>query len=620
MAIPVLGRLTVRDHISLVVGFAFVILEMVLRCATFFLPAPLLALFYNLSARYDPYPCISLIDRRLVAKPAERTRMHSIQDAHTFDEMCAEFGYEAQEHVVQTQDGYILCLHRLCHTRAELAERDRERGSGERPRPLKKPVVYLHHGLMMNSEVWVCNLEEERQLPFILVERGYDVWFGNNRGNKYSKKHITLKSNDKRFWDFSMDDFALRDIPDSIAYVLHFTKQQNLSYIGFSQGTAQAFATLSIHPSLNEMVNVFIALAPAMSPRGLHNIFVDALMKASPTALFLFFGRKAILPSTVFWQSIMYPPFFVRILDLSMKFLFGWHSRNMTFQQKAASYYHLYSFASVKSLVHWFQIIRSGQFQMYDDDLAVAQTKRPVRTESERRSRSTSRRPLVRAGSFYQAARFPTRNIAAPIVLMYGGSDSLVEIDVMLSALPSHTITYCIPHFEHLDFLWGQEVDTLVIPQVLAYLKRFEPQQPQLQQPVPIVRHVKIGQSRAVAEDSPSSTDSSTPHTQTPSMHPGPAEREMTPQPRRSSLASVQREGHTRAGSPTPPLFQMAHSRRLAATGGHTHRRGSSGRPLNSAGSSIINQLSGSSEVDTEDLKALPTTQLSGSLDWDAMT
>jgi lysosomal acid lipase/cholesteryl ester hydrolase len=35
-----------------------------------------------------------------------------------------------------------------------------------------KPVVYLHHGLLMNSEVWVCLTDEERCLPFVLVERG----------------------------------------------------------------------------------------------------------------------------------------------------------------------------------------------------------------------------------------------------------------------------------------------------------------------------------------------------------------------------------------------------------------------------------------------------------------
>ena len=134
---------------------------------------------------------------------------------------------------------------------------------------------------MMNSEVWVCNLEESRQLPFVLVEKGYDVWFGNNRGNKYSKKHVKLKSSDRAFWDYSLDDYALRDIPDTIDYILETTKAPSLSYVGFSQGTAQAFATLSIHPTLNEKVNLFVALAPAMSPKGLHNFLVDALMKSS---------------------------------------------------------------------------------------------------------------------------------------------------------------------------------------------------------------------------------------------------------------------------------------------------------------------------------------------------
>jgi len=65
------------------------------------------------------------------------------------------------------------------------------------------------------------------------------------------------------------DEFAFYDIPDSIDYVLHTTKAKSLSYIGFSQGTAQAFAALSIHPQLNEKVDLFIALAPAMSPKGI---------------------------------------------------------------------------------------------------------------------------------------------------------------------------------------------------------------------------------------------------------------------------------------------------------------------------------------------------------------
>ena len=131
-----------------------------------------------------------------------------------------------------------------------------------------------------------------------------------------------------------MDQFAFHDIPDSIDYILSTTNQRSLSYIGFSQGTAQAFAALSTHPILNDKVDVFIALAPAMSPAGLQNGVVDSLIKASPEILFLAFGRRSLLNSTTMWQSILYPPIFVRILDMSLSFLFDWSGRNISAHQK----------------------------------------------------------------------------------------------------------------------------------------------------------------------------------------------------------------------------------------------------------------------------------------------
>jgi lysosomal acid lipase/cholesteryl ester hydrolase len=251
-----------------------------------------------------------------------------------------------------------------------------------------------------------------------------------------------------------MDEFAFHDIPDSIAYILETTSAPSLSYIGFSQGTAQAFATLAVHPRLNDQVNVFIALAPAMSPAGLSNGIVDALVKASPQVLFLLFGRRSILSSATMWQSILYPPIFVRTIDMGLSFLFGWHARNISPSQKLAAYPHLYSFTSTKSVVHWFQIIRTKSFQMYDDDV------QPVVS-------------LSSVSKYTKVAKFPTRNIKTPIVLVFGGSDSLVDINVMLKELPSHTVATEIQHYEHLDFLWAREVDTLVFPHVFDALESF---------------------------------------------------------------------------------------------------------------------------------------------------
>lgn len=104
--------------------------------------------------------------------------------------------------------------------------------------------------------------------------------------------------------------------------------------------------------------------------------------------------------------------------------------------------------------MHWFQIMRNAAFQMYDDDVLS-----PV---------------VVTTVSSYRPVRFPTRNIVTPIVLLYGDSDSLVDIDTMLSQLPKHTIAKRLHTYEHLDILWGENVHVDVIPKVMLALKQHQ--------------------------------------------------------------------------------------------------------------------------------------------------
>lgn len=105
-------------------------------------------------------------------------------------------------------------------------------------------------------------------LHFSKIFCSWDVWLGNFRGNKYSHKHTSRKPNSCDFWDFSLDELIVYDIPQLVDYILTFTGSGSLSYIGFSQGSAVGFASLSLHSDLNHKIDKFIALAATTVPRG----------------------------------------------------------------------------------------------------------------------------------------------------------------------------------------------------------------------------------------------------------------------------------------------------------------------------------------------------------------
>jgi len=166
--IPFLGRLNIAEYIALVGSFLLVGLEAIIRILTLALPSTIISLFYRVSRR---------LFNRFTSPEAKKagtrkqTVSSAIRDASDFADLCALYGYYAEEHVVQTGDGYLLCLHRLAWKKGE---EDQKVNCG--PRSVKKNVVYLHHGLLMNSEASVCLTDEERCLPFTIVKKGYDVW------------------------------------------------------------------------------------------------------------------------------------------------------------------------------------------------------------------------------------------------------------------------------------------------------------------------------------------------------------------------------------------------------------------------------------------------------------
>ncbi|KAK9718408.1 cholesterol esterase [Basidiobolus ranarum] len=426
-SIPVLGRLNFSDYVRIGLTFLFFLFESILR-----LLFHMYSLVFDSTKSYD--------ERKDELKS-------NLKDLESFGSIASHWGYPYEEHVVKTSDGYLLGTHRISAPDSNPVNAQKN-----------KPVILLWHGFMMNSEVWVCNPMKERNLCFLLADAGYDVWLGNTRGNKYSYKHLYLKPNQKKFWDFSMDEYSLYDLPNTVDFILETTGASSLVYIGFSQGTAQAFASLSIHQELNKKISLFVALAPAITPGGLHSSVVDTFLRATPNIAYLLLGKKCALSSAVFWKDFLPRPLFVRAIDIAVGFLFGWHSQNIDPEVKAIVYGHLYSYASVKGVVHWFQIINSGSFRFFDESPTIF--------------------PSSKATNGHICHPFTTNQITTPIVMFYGGSDSLCDIEVLKSQLPKLKNSHEIKHFEHLDFLWARDAKELVYSEVFKVLEQHSLENP----------------------------------------------------------------------------------------------------------------------------------------------
>ncbi|KAF9047338.1 Alpha/Beta hydrolase protein [Panaeolus papilionaceus] len=354
---------------------------------------------------------------------------NKIRKAKNMQAFCSIFGYSHEEHQVTTEDGYILTLHRLLPKGA----------SG--PESLKgRPVVYLQHGLLTNSELFMSVTAPEKCLPLVLLESGYDIWLGNNRGNKYSRGHTSKSCEASDFWDYCIDDFVQYDIPNSISFIIKQTGSSKISYIGFSQGSAQGFGALSVNSTLSQSLNMFIALAPIMRPAGYPSPRLDSIVKKNPNIVYQIFGRKAMCTWIAFLQANL-PTFLVtEIVDRALKPLLGYDNHNFSPLQKIASYSHIYCSCSVKTIVHWGQIMGNTVFSKFQDDPSA---------------------PVI---------RYPTEKITIPITLIHGDRDCLFEKSVVLEHLPADVTCHVLENYEHLDVLWGANVHVDVIPRVLDIL------------------------------------------------------------------------------------------------------------------------------------------------------
>lgn len=134
------------------------------------------------------------------------------------------------------------------------------------------------HGFGQSGTDFV-NVGPEKALGFLLAKQGYDVWLGHVRGTTWSRNHKFLHPNrDKEYWNFSVDEIALYDIPAFIDHILKTTNQSSLFYVGYSQGTTGFFMMSSEKPEYNKKVKLMTALAPAMDVTNSPSLVIQSIL------------------------------------------------------------------------------------------------------------------------------------------------------------------------------------------------------------------------------------------------------------------------------------------------------------------------------------------------------
>ncbi|XP_077262886.1 lipase 3-like isoform X2 [Temnothorax americanus] len=378
--------------------------------------------------------------------PAEKINSEKILD---FIGLVEQYNYPAEEHSVTTEDGYNLKIHRI--PGSPLLSNSKT----------KKEIVFVQHGLLVSSDSWVL-YGPGKDLAFLLADQGYDVWIGNMRGNNYCRSHVNMTTYDPKFWQYSFHEIGTKDLPAMFDYILNYTKQKDLYYIGHSMGNAVLLTLLSSKPEYNIKIKMVICLAPTSfwvktSPavNEFANIlptFKEVLRKREIYDVFPQSLATVTVGRTLCNDNTMTQFICVTILFI----IAGPDSAQLNITTLPDIFSYFPAGSSVQTLEHFYQNIRTKDFRNYD--YGIAENYKRYKQETP--------------------PSYDLKMITAPIILFYSANDVIVLEENVLELgkhLPNVLLTEEVPFklFNHFDFMWAINAKTLLYDRVLELLQKF---------------------------------------------------------------------------------------------------------------------------------------------------
>lgn len=345
----------------------------------------------------------------------------------TIRDLAYSLSLDLETHTVQTEDGYILQLHRIP-------------GTG-------RPVL-LQHGMMCNSACWLTSGRDS--LAYVLAMAGFDVWMGNFRGNRYSGEHETMTSDETAYWRFTFHHFGQYDIPAEIRKIAEVTGQK-ITYIGHSMGSTSMLVAGSVKPEILADVELVILLAPVAAGHTMTAPVKGITPQHRHHRMMLeWMGLYALPPKMSMLNWVTRRPLYPTFAGFFLKAFTGFVDGYVGSEDMIS---HFPDTASIYTLFHYSQNISEKSFGAYDWQCSVENTRhygQPCPPE------------------------YDLDKMNVPTVIFSAVRDTvspLAEQHRLMEALPN-VIDAREVDLTHIGFIWGKDAPHLVYKPILEMLSQ----------------------------------------------------------------------------------------------------------------------------------------------------
>jgi len=354
----------------------------------------------------------------------------------TTEEIIEYHGYPFESYTVKTEDKYTLTVHRIPHSRNVNSTPTEGR-----------PVVFLQHGFDGSSADWVLNLPNQAP-AYVFADAGFDVWMGNFRGNRDSKNQDGWK-NKHDYWQFSWDEMAQYDLPAMIDLALNVSKADKLFYIAHSLGSTTGFAKFSEDREFGKKIRKFYALGPIVTMKDAKGPLRYIAKFAGPIQwLTGLLGADEFSPNERFMQEMakyVCGNMFTSLLCENVLFLIGGPDSKQLNSSRIPVYVsHSPGGTSTQNVIHFTQMIKTGQFQKYD-----------YGSGAKNQQHYHLNKPPV----------YDVTKMQVPVVMYTGDLDWLADPEDVKRLIPNlrsldHHVA--LQGFNHFDFIWGLRAPPLI--------------------------------------------------------------------------------------------------------------------------------------------------------------